>query len=85
VACADAVEIRDSAPMIDFETDEVVVTGAVHVMRGRVQDLKVCLAGNCAPVRGADVLHQGETAQFYLRGRRGRPQKLSLRCTVLER
>jgi len=85
IACADVVEIRDSAPRIDFEMDEVDVTGDVHVTRGRVQDLKVCLAGNCAPVRGADVLRQGESAQFYLRGPRGRPQKLSVRCTVLDR
>jgi hypothetical protein len=85
IACADVVEIRDSVPRIDFEMDEVDVTGNVRVTRGRVQDLKVCLAGNCVPVRGANVLREGETAQFYIRGPRGRPQKLSVRCTLLER
>jgi hypothetical protein len=85
ISCADVVEIRDSVPRIDFEMDEVDVTGNAHVTRGWVQDLKVCLAGNCVPVRGANVLRQGETAQFYIRGPRGRPQRLSVRCTVLER
>jgi hypothetical protein len=82
-ACGSIATIRDVRPTIDFEADQLTMSGEVFVATaGPVKDVRVCLGGSCTLVAGGKVLVGGESARFTLTVPRRHPKGLAVECFV---